>query len=411
MQALKTLAFAATLLGGAAATNIRGLDAPGAELRVSGDGVNHVDAAFAAANAILKESGEARALASATCAEEKAATEKWLAGGVNEDKDAAAARAASKAALHGALGNRIKGLLLFLKKLKAIRAKLYTHIERVNGIYGAKFEENMNYMTGAVQSLHALSVILTTPISPKLRPIKNFVAYEPPSPEAKAAAAEIQSVEADAGGAAAEEPADAAAPVEVAGPESTLFVEVAQRDTWEAQNMRFARLKQEEDQCCSAHNCPCSKGRQQAFELYEKSLELNSKMSVNFEAERKVLAAFREGLKKMIDSREANLAALQAQLSKLEAAMNLAEEPIQGLFKKMHVHLDVLGKACTQQATNAQADIVEMKELITLIKTHHVGEPGETGAAGAAAEAETPVADASAEAEAPVEAAAPVEVA
>ena len=412
MQALKTLAFAATLLGGAAATNIRGLDGP--ELRVSGDGINHVDAAFASANAILKESGEARALASATCAEEKAATEKWLAGGVNEDKDAAAARAASKAALHGALGNRIKGLLLFLKKLKAIRAKLYTHIERVNGIYGAKFEENMNYMTGAVQSLHALSVILTTPISPKLRPIKNFVAYEPPSPEAKAAAAEIQSVEADAGAeepAAAAEPVEVAQPAEVAGPESTLFVEVAQRDKWEAQNMRFARLKQKEDQCCSAHNCPCSKGRQQAFELYEKSLELNSKMSVNFEAERKVLAAFRKGLKKMIDSREANLAALQAQLSKLEAAMNLAEEPIQGLFKKMHVHLDVLGKACTQQATNAQADIVEMKELITLIKTHHVGEPGETGAAGAAAEVETPVADASAEADASVEAATPAEVA
>ena len=53
----------------------------------------------------------------------------------------------------------------------------------------------MNYMNGAVQSLHALSVILTTPISPKLRPIKNFLAYEPPSAEASAASAEIKEVE------------------------------------------------------------------------------------------------------------------------------------------------------------------------------------------------------------------------
>ena len=66
--------------------------------------------------------------------------------------------------------------------------------------------------------------------------------------------------------------------------------------------MRFATLKAENEECCSSHSCPCSKGRQQAFELYEKSLALNKKMSVNFEAERKVLAAFREGLKKVCAS-------------------------------------------------------------------------------------------------------------
>ena len=123
--------------------------------------------------------------------------------------------------------------------------------------------------------------------------------------------------------------------------------------------MRFATLKAENEECCSSHSCPCSKGRQQAFELYEKSLALNKKMSVNFEAERKVLAAFREGLKKvraalhfgylffqaiflraltytkhipfqfqnvllcaqMIDSREANLKALSEQLGKRSEAL------------------------------------------------------------------------------------------
>jgi hypothetical protein len=343
-----------------ASTLLRGNEEPlGAELRVSGDGIDHVAQGFSAAKAILSTSSNARTVAKETCTEEQAATEKWISGGLGEDKDAAKARAASKAALHGALGGRIAGLLKFLKKLKKIRARLYQHIVRVNDIYGSKFKENMNYMNGAVQSLHALSVILTTPISPKLRPIKNFMAYEPPSPEAAAAAKEIEEVE-----------SDASAPTT-----SLLFVEVAEQNAWNGQSMRFAKLSAKEDECCSSHNCPCSKARQEAFELYEKSLELNAKMSVNFEAERNVLAAFRKGLKKMIDSREANLAALQTQLSKLEAAMNLPEEPIQGLFQKMQVHLDVLKSACTQQQENAKVDVVEIQKLISLIQQHHVGVP------------------------------------
>jgi hypothetical protein len=342
--------------------HLRGSEEPllaGAELRVSGDGIDHVAQGFNAAKLILSTSTEARTIASSTCGVEATATEKWISGGLGEDKDAAAARAASKAAMHGALGNRLAGLLKFLKRLKKIRARLYDHIVRVNDIYGSKFKENMNYMNGAVQSLHALSVILTTPISPKLRPIKNFLAYEPPSAEASAASAEIKEVEADAG--------------------ETSLIELEQ--AWDAQTLRFSTMHAKEDECCSSHNCPCSKGRQQAFELYEKALALNAKMSVNFEAERKVLAAFRKGLKKMIESRESNLAALQAQLSKLEASMNTTEEPIQGLFKKMEVHLDVLKGACAQQSENAKVDVVEINKLVSLIQEHHVGTPKGAGEA------------------------------
>ncbi len=357
----------AVLVGGTLAGShtalLRGGEEP--ELRVSGDGVDHVAKAHEAAQAMLTKSTEARATGKGLCAEEKAATKKWLSGGLGEDEDAKKARAASKAALHGALGNRIAGLTKFLAKLKKIRARLYDHIDRVNNIYGAKFQENMNYMQGAVSSLHALSVILTTPISPKLRPIKNFVAYEPPSDGAAAAAKAVEEVE----------------QVE---PTSFMFLEVGQQDAWDAQNMRFSTMKAENDECCSSHACPCSKGRQQAFELYEKSLALNQKMSVNFEAEREVLAAFRKGLKKMIDDREANLKALSEQLSKLEAAMNRKEEPIQGLFKKMEVHLDVLGSACKQQAENADLDVPQFEKLISLIKEHHVGET-EVAAAGESA--------------------------
>ena len=121
-------------------------------------------------------------------------------------------------------------------------------------------------------------------------------------------------------------------------------------------------------------------------ELYEKALALNAKMSINFEKERKVLAAFRKGLKKMIDSREANLAALQAQLSKLESSMNRTEDPIQGLFKKMEVHLDVLKGACAQQQENAKVDVVEINKLVSLIQQHHVGVPGDAAAATGAEE-------------------------
>jgi len=360
LKAVLLLTIAAKSLG--IDVHLRGSEEPllaGAELRVSGDGIDHVAQGFNAAKLILSTSTEARTIASSTCGVEATATEKWISGGLGEDKDAAAARAASKAAMHGALGNRLAGLLKFLKRLKKIRARLYDHIVRVNDIYGSKFKENMNYMNGAVQSLHALSVILTTPISPKLRPIKNFLAYEPPSAEASAASAEIKEVEADAG--------------------ETSLIELEQ--AWDAQTLRFSTMHAKEDECCSSHNCPCSKGRQQAFELYEKALALNAKMSVNFEAERKVLAAFRKGLKKMIESRESNLAALQAQLSKLEASMNTTEEPIQGLFKKMEVHLDVLKGACAQQSENAKVDVVEINKLVSLIQEHHVGTPKGAGEA------------------------------
>jgi hypothetical protein len=36
--------------------------------------------------------------------------------------------------MHGALGNRLAGLLKFLKRLKKIRARLYDHIVRVNDV-------------------------------------------------------------------------------------------------------------------------------------------------------------------------------------------------------------------------------------------------------------------------------------
>jgi hypothetical protein len=374
-----------SLLSGATAIDtrqsqlLRGHEEPalgGGELRVSGDGIDHVAQGFQAAKAILSTSSAARTVAKETCTTEQVATEKWISGGTGEDKDAAAARKASKAALAGALGGRIDGLKKMLERLKRIRARLYKHIVRVNDIYGSKFKENMNYMNGAVQALHSLSVIMTTPISPKLSPIKNFLAYEPPSAGAVAAEKEMESIEKGA------EAGDATTT-------SMFFVEVAEQESWNAQNMRFASLKAQEDECCSSHNCPCSAARKEAFELYEKSLELNAKMSVNFEAERKVLAAFRSGLRKMIESREANLAALTSQLNALAAAMNQTEEPIQGLFKQMQVHLDVLKSACAQQQENAKVDVVEIQKLISLIQQHHVGEP--EGAEERAEAAEAPV--------------------
>ena len=117
--------------------HLRGSEEPllaGAELRVSGDGIDHVAQGFNAAKLILSTSTEARTIASTTCGVEATATEKWISGGLGEDKDAAAARAASKAAMHGALGNRLAGLLKFLKRLKKIRARLYDHIVRVNDV-------------------------------------------------------------------------------------------------------------------------------------------------------------------------------------------------------------------------------------------------------------------------------------
>jgi hypothetical protein len=357
---------------------LRGLEEPagaaalgGEELRVSGDGIDHVAQGFQAAKTILSTSSASRTVAKETCTEEQVATEKWVSSGLNEDKDAAAARAASKAALAGALGGRIDGLKKMLERLKRIRARLYQHIVRVNDIYGSKFKENMNYMNGAVQALHSLSVVMTTPISPKLSPIKNFIAYEPPSAGAVAAEKEMESIEKDA---------------EVGSTTSMFFVEVAEQESWNAQNMRFASLKTQEDECCSSHSCPCSAARQEAFELYEKALELNAKMSVNFEAERKVLAAFRSGLRTMIESREANLAALTSQLNALAAAMNATEEPIQGLFGQMQVHLDVLKSACAQQQENAKVDVIEIQKLISLIQEHHVGAPEAAEEKGEAAE-------------------------
>ena len=328
------------------------------ELRVSGDGVDHVSGAYKGAKTIQDGTTAARKEGRELCDEESKATEKWLSEGNAEDAGDAAARRKSKAALADAIKGRIGGLQKFLKRLKRIRARLYEHIDRVNGIYGAKYEENMNYMEGGVKCLHALSLILTTPVSPKLNPIKNFLKWEKPSADAAAAVAEVAKGAGEAG-------PDTEPPAETA---------LLQFDENSPAMLRFRAAQAEEEQCCSSHNCPCQKGRLQAFELYDAALALNKKMSTNFEAERKVLAAFREGLKKMIDKREAKLKALTEQVEGIEASMAAPDsEKIQTLFKGMEQHLGVLKESCAVHQQNEAADVGEVQKMVDLIKEHHVG--------------------------------------
>lgn len=274
------------------------------------------------------------------CVKEMAATKAWIKAGLSYEGEAA--RKASQAKLKEALESRIAGLKKALARLKNLRRRLYDVIVRVNAIFKTKYLENAEYMKGGLKALHTVGVVTTKAHNPRFNPIRNFASYT----------------------------------ANHASQAKTLFIELNNKRVSESISLKQARamvmtvaqLKHKSVNVDPCQNPHCEKIREEAFELYAVSLKLNAQMFENFELERRVLRAFREGLKALIKDRISKIARLSAQLKRVLAAMGRDETFNVGPLEE---HLSILNKACPQHEKNAIKEAKAVEELYQVVQENH----------------------------------------
>ena len=262
-----------------------------------------------------------------------------------EDTDLYNRRRKSKEALRGAVATRLQQLKAFLTKLKAIRARLYDHINRVNTIFQKKFLENSHNMATASKLLHDLGLIKVLPYNPKFNPIKNFASFDP-------------------------------------NKMSLIQLDMAKTE----RNMALQQLEMEANLALAttADNEACKKASNTAFEIFKLALKLNEELYTRFESERAVLREFRLGLRGMIESRQKKVEALTKQLAALDKALADESHPFLELRKNMKEHVDILTTSCNKFKTQANDITAKYNNAISTSNAHSSAvEKAETGATGA----------------------------
>lgn len=286
----------------------------------------------------LKEHNEYYNKAVAICKEELPAAQKIV--DQAEDAQLYKERTESKERLAGALRTRVAQLTKFLKKLKKIRSKLYSHIERVNTIFQKKFLENSHNMAAAAKLLHDMGIIKVVPYNPKFNPIKNFAKFDPSTMSL------IQ-----------------------------LSIHRSERNLALQQMEMEAKLA-----LANSDSKSCEKASGAAFEIFKLALRLNNEMYDRFEQERTVLRKFRLGLREMIEKREKKLAALTKQLAALEKALADNSHPFRELRKNMAGHVSVLKKSCDKFPVEQKTIADQYTKTIDLVQKD-MAKPAGTGAA------------------------------
>lgn len=287
----------------------------------------------------LKEHNEFYSKAVTICKEELPAAQKIV--DQAEDAQLYKERTESKEKLAGALRTRVQQLTKFLKKLKKIRSKLYSHIERVNTIFQKKFLENSHNMAAAAKLLHDMGIIKVVPYNPKFNPIKNFAKFDPSTMSL------IQ-----------------------------LSLHRSER------NLALQQMEMEAKLTLATNdNKSCEKASSAAFEIFKLALRLNNDMYDRFEQERTVLRKFRLGLRSMIEKREAKLVKLTKQLAALEKALADNSHPFRELRKNMAGHVEVLKKSCDKFPVEQKTIADQYTKTIDLVQKDMAAKPAGTGAA------------------------------
>ncbi len=274
------------------------------------------------------------------CVKEVAATKAWIKEGLSYEGEAD--RKASQDKLKAALEARIAGLKKALARLKKLRRRLYDVIVRVNSIFKSKYLENAEYMKGGLKALHTVGVVTAKAHNPRFNPIKNFKNFT---------AGQLSQAK--------------AALIELRNRKSTISLSLKQA---RAMVMTIAQLKHKAVVLDPCKNPNCEKIREESFELYAVSLKLNAQMFENFELERKVLRAFRMGLKALIQDRISKISRLSAQLKRVLAAMARDETFNVGPLEE---HLKILNKACPQHEKNAIKEAKAVDELYQVVQENH----------------------------------------
>jgi hypothetical protein len=234
-----------------------------------------------------------------------------------EEKEEKDDRAAQKAGLADALDARVGGIAKHLNKLMALQEQLKQHIDRTNSVYQKKYVQDAREMKVASQAFESLMEHATEG-NPSDHPIKL-----PKIPNLPGAVA--------------------ASPPKGNGTSSLLEVTAKSRIALHEDMMR-ARLAN-----AAIAEPTCASASEGALSLFHKGARYHEEIKQFFEAERKVLAAFREQLASVIKSKLAKMAKLKAQSAALRKAMATPEVDMKrALGEALKAHEDLVTSACSQ---------------------------------------------------------------
>ena len=234
-----------------------------------------------------------------------------------EETDEKNDRSKQKANLAAALDARIAGMGPMLNKLMALMKQLKGHIDNVNLIFQAKYAQDEKDMLTASHAFEELMKHATVG-NPKDTPIK-----VPEMP-----ALDLNLLEVGTG----------------------VFAERLQEMQQRLQtHLDGAGGQEEEPKCNQAH--------QAAVDLFHKGARYHEEIKQFFDAERTVLAGFREQLANVLRSKLAKLAKLKAQSSKLKDAMKIKEVDMKkALGDALKAHEEIIHAACSQMDAHAASN-------------------------------------------------------
>ena len=233
-------------------------------------------------------------------------------------------RAKQKANLADALDSRIKGMGPMLNKLVGLQKQLKRHIDNVNLIFQAKYAQDSRDMTVASNAFEELMKHATEG-NPKDSPIK-----VPQLPKM-----DLGFVETNVG--------------------TGVFAE--RLSSMQERLNRHLAVTVEEPQCADAHEA--------ALALFHKGARYHEEIKQFFDAERKVLAAFREQLGSVLRSKMAKLAKLKAQSAKIRTAMKIPEVDMKkALGDALRAHEEIIHAACSQMDAHTASNGPKRATLI-----------------------------------------------
>jgi len=332
----------------------------------------------------------ARTTSEATCSEEITKTKQYIDSGSKESTEDNEAREKSSRALYDAVHKRAHSHVIAADRLLKHQAKLTPTIQRVNKIFKAKYDENTLYahaVTGKSGILAKLAVIVTAHQSPRMKPIKNFAQWAEHLKNLNAPAPEPQKK-------------SATALVEMAAG-SHSSAKIARAMVEQFQQLKAAMAKV--NPCESKHYETCKRARKEAFELWAKALQLSTAMFHNFELDRGVLKAVRQGIEgesKNVNEcmahpcrphcssattgayfiRRCKHKKLYLQLNRIKAAQG-RDEDFNG--KRLKEHLQILERVCPKHKKNSELEEQKISELCKIIDANHAAPiKASTGATG-----------------------------
>lgn len=291
----------------------------------------------------LGEKGGLMAKWGADCKKENAETDDWLQTiGANSAANEAdrKAREADKGKLAEALETRVAGLKVFIGQLQDILNKLGFHIERTNKLFGTKYDANLNDQTAASLALHDLSLDFAAPHNIKLNPIQQVRDWSPSG-----------STKEEAPSPAAEDTAKGVPADEVKTEAAMMFLETTVRT--------------------AMHQCRgtgCQSAYQKSFALYKMGYHNNVANKKNFESERDTIGKFRKKTREMLEKKKAKLAALNAQLTALKAAMASPDGNLADLFPLVKQHATVFSDSCKAFSEASAAGKTDLQALLSAIE-------------------------------------------